>query len=485
LALVLYMLAASPGLSHARIIRVPSELGTLQSAIDAADAGDEVLVAPGTYRGAGNKNLDLHQMDITVRSEGGAEVTVIDCEGSGRGFVLYGGFTRSAVIEGFTIVNGNGSDEGVGGGGMVIGGGSPTIRNCVFRNNRAISSVFAGGGGGGIACHGSSAMIEGCVFIQNTVDIAPGAVGGGLASHESTPFIRGCEFIDNVAVGSGGGGGGVYVHLIAPHPGVTIENCDFIRNHANTGGGGVVTGSMIIDCVIDGNTAGGAAGMGVLFSEITRCTIRGNVSGLLGGGVELGGSRMIDCVITNNTAIQGGGVAAVGGSGSTIEDCLITDNVAEVGGGLFCSSREPTVVQGCTFARNRAPEASGLAFYALERISHQVDNTIVTHGFGGPAIECLGIASVNLTCTDLFGNEGGDWTGCIAGQVGTLGNFSADPRLCSSDKENFTLAANSPCLPGNHPQGTNCGIIGAEGQGCPAVAVEATTWGRIKARYRE
>jgi hypothetical protein len=106
------------------------------------------------------------------------------------------------------------------------------------------------------------------------------------------------------------------------------------------------------------------------------------------------------------------------------------------------------------------------------------------------------------------GNTGGDWTGCIATQVGIEGNFCADPLFCGpldgstpvldAGVSAFCLHADSPCLPGNHPAGYNCGLIGAHRMGCGrftpprrftsasterTAAVEPTTWGRIKAGY--
>ena len=88
-----------------------------------------------------------------------------------------------------------------------------------------------------------------------------------------------------------------------------------------------------------------------------------------------------------------------------------------------------------------------------------------------------------LDCSDIFGNVGYDWGGRIEDQLGTDGNFSEDPLFCDPVSNDFTLDCNSPCLPGNHPDGVDCGTIGAHGLGCGATAVEETTWGRIKTQY--
>src|SRR5215471_15336020 len=55
-------------------IRVPSDRPTIQSAINDATDGDMVLVAPGTYV----ENVNFGGKAITVTSESGPEVTIID-----------------------------------------------------------------------------------------------------------------------------------------------------------------------------------------------------------------------------------------------------------------------------------------------------------------------------------------------------------------------------------------------------------------------
>jgi hypothetical protein len=93
--------------AQAKTIRVPGDFPTIQKAMDAAVSGDTVLVAAGTYKGAGNKNLDFKGKAITVTSDKGAALTIIDCEGVGRGFYFHSGETSKSVVSGFTIINGS------------------------------------------------------------------------------------------------------------------------------------------------------------------------------------------------------------------------------------------------------------------------------------------------------------------------------------------------------------------------------------------
>ena len=98
------------GTAVADIINVPGDYRTIQTAINAAVNGDEVIVADGVYTGDGNRDINFAGKLITVRSENGPDNCIIDCEGTElenhRGFYFDGGETADAVVDGFTITNG-------------------------------------------------------------------------------------------------------------------------------------------------------------------------------------------------------------------------------------------------------------------------------------------------------------------------------------------------------------------------------------------
>jgi len=112
----------------------------IQSAIDAAADGDAVLVKPGEYVIAEPINFNrLHDpanpasppvKNITLKSEGGPEVTTIRMsetpEDSDRASVVIfeNGEGNASVLEGFTIIGGEGTKYGTGSLPQGGGGGS-------------------------------------------------------------------------------------------------------------------------------------------------------------------------------------------------------------------------------------------------------------------------------------------------------------------------------------------------------------------------
>jgi hypothetical protein len=255
-------------------------------------------------------------------------------------------------------------------------------------------------------------------------------IGGGVCAHVSTDdVIRNCVFVDNRAQWAGGLWSGGWNNLL-------VENCEFRNNYAGLYGGGLGVGS----------------------SEMTT-VVRG-------------------CVVTNNTAGLNGGGVWVNRAMLRLENSVVARNTASAGGGLYANRAWSCEVTGCTFARNDAPVCGGI--YAAWTSVVSVSGTIVAYGREGGALAADTAAVADISCCNIFGNGGGDeiplrW-------VDGGGNFSADPRFCDRQNLDFTLYGDSPCLPGAHPGGTDCGLIGALGPDCGVVPTAPSSWGSIKAK---
>src|SRR5262249_3424302 len=117
------------------IFRVPSDRPTIQSAIDDTTNGDTVLVAPGTY----SEHIDFKGKAITVTSESGPQVTIIDAGNADSVIFFISGEGRDSVLNGFTVQNGRRIQGFAEGGGIRIQGSSPTITNNKITNNHAFS----------------------------------------------------------------------------------------------------------------------------------------------------------------------------------------------------------------------------------------------------------------------------------------------------------------------------------------------------------
>jgi hypothetical protein len=222
--------------------------------------------------------------------------------------------------------------------------------------------------------------------------------------------------------------------------------------------------------------------------RITGCTFRSN----LGGAVCVNASGYLDvlidsCTFCGNTDYYGGAIRCTTMEVmATIANSVFYNNSATEAGGAIELGETNAYISGCTFFANSAPCGSAIdgGLYGPD-----VVRCILAYGAGGSALHGYDTWwDPWLSCTNIYGNEGGNWVGVIADDLGQNGNFSACPSFCSYEIEPYDLhlCSSSPCLPGNHPDGVNCGLIGALGQGCDCgpSRVEPITWGAIKAMYR-
>ncbi len=198
---------------------------------------------------------------------------------------------------------------------------------------------------------------------------------------------------------------------------------------------------------------------------IADCIFYGNLA-VHGGAIHIEGESapsIEGCRFLYNGAEEFGGAIQVNGQGYvTVADCIFWRNHASWGGALGCDY-SIVLDRGNTYAENRSFDTGVIGSYGGSVV---MEGTIVAFSEDGPAIEHES-GTVWLFCCDLYGNEGGDWIGWLAQQLGVEGNICADPRFCDLPAGNVDLHAGSPCIaPLNETTTEGCGWIGAGRVGC-------------------
>jgi PKD repeat protein len=293
----------------------------LQEAIDTAAIGEgytlAVLVSNGVYTVTNELTIDK-------------AVTLRGFSGNWDDTVIRGGYPAStnrcvtisgagAVVDGFTITNGNAYLSSGGGINMTA---AATVRNCLIAGNTTVSTSAG--------------------------------IGGGIAATAGS--IIHCTVRNNVSTASAGGGG-----IYASGAGVVVSDCLVTGNRATlaTGGGIRLDAGLVTDCIISNNVAGTSGG-GISKANTGGATnrnslIAGNQAANLGGGVYMStGMTLQNCTVVGNLAANGGGIClAVGGLVGM--NCVVAANQASSIGGTndiggtatsFSFSCSPDLVNG-------------------------------------------------------------------------------------------------------------------------------------------
>jgi hypothetical protein len=463
-----------PSEGSGTIRHVPGGYATIQAGINAAQNGDTVLVASGTYTGAGNRNLSFGGKSILLTSAAGPSLTTINCQYLGRALFLHEGEDTNAVVNGFTLARGA---PGAPGSLVLVGGGSsPVIRDCVIERSQGVAGI--------VRVESGSPKFTSCTVEEDTVV----TTGAAMVFVGGSPKVVSCVIHHNV------GPSALRVGTPTLISGTKIVENDGVGVYFDT-----TSTSMVVNSEISRNTARGvildassATFDGVVFQENGGGGVR-----VIGSGGLLTTSRsayapatfassttdFIDCEFSGHSTDRGAGfffdctnepeIAYT----VTFTNCQFTGNhaVFEGGGVAICGRANnadiTAVFTNCTIAANSAHDGGGVYMgvtdIGIGRSAHaQFTRTILwgncsTVGALGEAFVMSGNElTIDCSHTELSEIAG---TGAVYSSLVTAGipYFCDYPGTywgtgCYPDatiEGDFGLAPESPAAPEHHPCG--------------------------------
>ncbi|HPF69321.1 MAG TPA: S8 family serine peptidase [Candidatus Krumholzibacteria bacterium] len=393
---------AAAALSPVATRMVGGAYATIQAAIDASNDFDTIVVPPGTYP----EVIDFLGKQVTVESQGGPDVTVIDGTGLGESVVtMASGETPASILRGFTITGGVGHLTGGGirrGGGLRMASGSGTVESCVFRGNAADQ-------GGAICLQSSAGAIRSCRVGTPGSGNAATSLGGGIALLFAPTNGSEAHVVDTIVqnnVADVDAAGGLYIQGTAAR----IVGCEFLGNSTGGGGGGIYTSSnAVLDVVSSrfaGNEALGNAGGAALCSTGDRvafwaCEFDGNTAATTGGAIESGADSVsiYSSLFTGNAAANRGGAIRVS-SGSTLR--VVHGTFV----GNTCASTDPTRGGGGLLVQGRAEVENSILWHNTTANGDDTESSQVKSDGGVLVLTstCVeGLAA--LVGTDLLGDD--------------------------------------------------------------------------------
>lgn len=252
-------------------ILVPAQQPTIQAAIDAASAGDTVVVAPGTYTGG----INFDGKAITVKSAAGASTTTIMVQ-DGPDVIFHNGESTSSILEGFTLSGSKAPSGGGADGGVVISDASPLVLGNVITADDGCT-------GAGIDILGGSPIIDGNVVTHNL-------------SNQCQPSMGAIYSLDSQA--------SIVLNVVA------YNNLDgIVANDVDSVG----PADLILDnLVVDNQGNGILAGSNTV---VAQNLVVGNLAGI---GAE-GSAQVVNNTVANNITAP----LTISGSGSVVNNVLV------------------------------------------------------------------------------------------------------------------------------------------------------------------
>lgn len=428
----------------------------LQNAINHATSGDSIFVATGIYTPSSNSfNLKngvkiyggftgtesfLKQRNLSGTLAAG-DTTILTNHASGYSIISNYpvlAITPATVLDGFTVSNGNRilSDFGSGGGAINNYGASPTISNCIFKNNKSNYGAWMNE-------QNSNPIVKHCTFINNT-----GLYGGAMNNSTSSPIIDSCTFEGNIASFSGGA-----MHNAAASAPV-VTHCAFVNNASITYTATTENGPVVFP------GSGGAVANNECAAVFSNCTFIGNkVKNMGDGGAMVNSSNSLavidSCTFINNTTDLGNAGAILNvndhageSTAVVISNCTFSGNVANGVssggylnggfGGAICNKLQTSqsetltdTIKNCKFLNNTATfGGAGVSdYYGGEKTTmisslfygNTTYDAVTGYGAGAAYQHVDGDASI-INCVFANNNAAGpnDDGGAILSYGGTL-----------------------------------------------------------------
>lgn len=324
---------------------------TIQSAINTATDGDEIVVMPGVY----TERINFLGKAVRIRGSDPFDAnivaaTIIDPDTPGTAVTFASGEGPDSVLNGLTI---RGADSPIDGGGVSCTNNSSPL---IVRN--VIKANVAAGNGGGIFCASGAAprIVDSAVFGNRCQ-----ARGGGVYAESSAPILE-RNVIDSNAAGCSAGGG---VYLAAGTDAAILRGNQIVRNMSRLGGAIALSGSSPL---IEQNR------------------------------------------IERNVAMPRAGAISCSSADATIVNNFISGNRAEIAAALDAVNSD-VVLSGNTIVGNWATDAAILLF--LNGSHASMSGNIIAHSRNGVAVQALTGATVAAEHNCLFANAGGNFTGAV------------------------------------------------------------------------
>ncbi len=208
--------------------------------------------------------------------------------------------------------------------------------------------------GGGVKLEDADSILMSCTIAANSAV----SRGGGVHIYGGSPTFQNCVIRENT---SSSDGGGAYAWYAAP----TFDECTISENQALTNGGGMSfdlqTYPIISGCTLSRNSVEGHGGAITAYSTVlslTNSTVHDNASPWGAAGIDSRFSILdiSGCVITGNGT--GWVSASTGGvylrdTYATVFNSLIAGNVGRTTGGVL-AQYSTVILSGCTVVFNVA-----------------------------------------------------------------------------------------------------------------------------------